>query len=453
MALEFSLKSSKWAYVIVYLSLTYLLVLFISMVDFDLSENSQLEISFRFSLLLSISIIICVLVLQIGFIYLGSFIMLRQVGIIQIYPKVTASAHSADYIKNGELEKYNYKELVKTVQTVAEKAKVTISKIYVTFTHTPNAFTFRLPFAHGSVININTNILDVLSEGEIEAVIAHEIAHIKNKDSLLKMLLMAPSPFMNLSFFYLYSVIGITILNNLLFHFNLVSAMVFTLVLAGVYLGTKILAVTMKILLLKSDRKAELLADLYAAKMTSPITTINALIHIGQRVEALCVLMDEFKNMELIKKRELTPDDHKQLLKLMSSFPVYEFDERQAKIIAPYLFLKNELSQLREHYFLPLTDIEIEELVVLSIKRLEKKQKISLDIDEDVFSWRNYDLDYNKYLDKAELKLFVKDLKNDPNKFVFTNEGGTNYLLHDHPAYRKRILTIFEEFEKQLTQD
>ena len=55
------------------------------------------------------------------------------------------------------------------------------------------------------------------------------------------------------------------------------------------------------------------------------------------------------------------PDDHKQLLKLMSSFPVYEFDERQAKIIAPYLFLKNELSQLREHYFLPLTDIEIEE--------------------------------------------------------------------------------------------
>ncbi|MCG3219645.1 MAG: hypothetical protein KAR35_11570, partial [Candidatus Heimdallarchaeota archaeon] len=198
---------------------------------------------------------------------------------------------------------------------------------------------------------------------------------------------------------------------------------------------------------------AELLADLYAAKMTSPVITINALIHIGQRVEALCVLMDEFKNMELIKKRELTPDDHKQLLKLMSSFPVYEFDERQAKIIAPYLFLKNELSQLREHYFLPLTDIEIEELVVLSIKRLEKNQKISLDIDEDVFSWRNYDLDYNKYLDKAELKLFVKDLKNDPNKFVFTNEGGTNYLLHDHPAYRKRILTIFEEFEKQLTQD
>jgi len=209
----------------------------------------------------------------------------------------------------------------------------------------------------------------------------------------------------------------------------------------------------MKIFLLKSDRKAELLADIYAAKLTSPIITINALIHIGQRVEALCVLMDEFKNMELIKKRELTPDDHKEILNLMSSFPVHEFDERQARVIAPYLFLKNELSQLREHYFLPFTDIEIEELVILSIKRLEKAQKISVDTEDELFSWRNYDLDQNKFLDKDELNLLVKDLKADPTKFVFTNEGGTNYLLHDHPEYRKRILTIFEAFKETLFQD
>jgi Zn-dependent protease with chaperone function len=420
------------------------------MIDFDLSENSQLEISFRFNLLLSIIIIGAVFVLQIVFIYLGSYILLRQVGIVQIYPKITASAHSTHYIKNGELEKYNHQELVKTVQTVAEKAKVTISKIYVTFTHTPNAFTFKIPFVHGSIININTNILDVLSEEEIEAVVSHEVAHIKNNDSLLKMLLMAPSPFLNLSFFYLYSVIGITILTNLLFDFNLISAMVFTLILGGAYLITKMLAIILKILLLKSERKAELLADIFAARMTSPIITINMLIHIGQRVEALCVLMAEFKNMELIKKRELSPEDQQQILLLMSTFPVHEFDERQAKLIAPYLFLKNELSQLREYYFLPLTDLEIEELVVLSIKRLEKAKKISLDKEEDGFSWRNYDLDCNKFLDKEELELFVNDLKNDPVKFVFSSEGGTNYLLKDHPGYRKRILTIYEEFEKNL---
>jgi len=448
MTSEFSLKTSKWVYVIVYLSLTYLLVAIVSMIDFDLTENSQLKISIEFNLLLSIILIVTVILLQIVFIYLGSYIMLRRSGIIQIYPNITASAHSTHLIKNGELKKYNHQELVKTVHTIAKRAKVSVSKIFVTFTHTPNAFTFKLPFVYGSVININTNLLDVLSEEEIEAVVSHEIAHIKNNDSLLKMLLMAPSPFLNLSFFYLYSVIGLTILNNLLFHFNLVSVMVFTLVLGGAYLVTRLLVIIMKILLLKSDRKAELLADLYAAKMTSPIITINTLIHIGQRVEALCVLMDEFKNMELIQKRELTPDDHKQLLKLMSSFPVSEFDERQAKLIAPYLFLKNELSQLREHYFLPLSDLEIEELVMLSIKRLEKAEKISLDIEKDAFSWRNYDLDRNKFLDLAELELFVNDLKNDPNKFVFTNEGGTNYLLHDHPAYRKRILTIYEEFKK-----
>jgi len=453
MTSEFSLKSSKWFNVVIYLGLTYLLVLFISIIDFDLSEDSQLEISFEFSFLLSLIIISAVLVLQIGFIYFGSYTMLRQVGIVQIYPKVTASAHSSHYIKNGELEKYNHEELVKAVQTVANKAKVTISKIYLTFTHTPNAFTFKLPFVHGSVININTNLLEVLSQEEIEAVIAHEIAHIKNNDSLLKMLLMAPSPFLNLSFFYLYIVIGITILNNLLFHFNLASTLIFSLILAGVYFITKLLSITMKIFLLKSDRKAELLADIYAAKLTSPIITINALIHIGQRVEALCVLMDEFKNMELIKKRELTPDDHKEILNLMSSFPVHEFDERQARVIAPYLFLKNELSQLREHYFLPFTDIEIEELVILSIKRLEKAQKISVDTEDELFSWRNYDLDQNKFLDKDELNLLVKDLKADPTKFVFTNEGGTNYLLHDHPEYRKRILTIFEAFKETLFQD
>ena len=148
--------------------------------------------------------------------------------------------------------------------------------------------------------------MDVLSEEEIEAVVSHEVAHIKNNDSLLKMLLMAPAPFLNLSIFYLYSVVGITILTNLLFDFNLISAMVFTLILGVVYLITKMLAIILKILLLKSDRKAELLADLFAARMTSPVITINTLIHIGQRVEALCVLMAEFKKMELIQKRELS---------------------------------------------------------------------------------------------------------------------------------------------------
>ena len=57
-----------------------------------------------------------------------------------------------------------------------------------------------------------------------------------------------------------------------------------------------------------------------------------------------------------------------------------------------------------------------------------------------------------KAVSNAIYRLFT-EIKNDPKKFVFTNEGGTNYLLHDHPAYRTRILTIYEAFEKNLTQD
>ena len=74
-------------------------------------------------------------------------------------------------------------ELVSIVQQLAIKAQLPVPKTYVIENPQPNAFaTGRNP--ENAAVAATTGLLKLLNRAEIEAVMAHELAHVKNRDTL-----------------------------------------------------------------------------------------------------------------------------------------------------------------------------------------------------------------------------------------------------------------------------
>ena len=74
-------------------------------------------------------------------------------------------------------------DLVRMVRALADRAGLPMPKVYVLATEQPNAFaTERNP--ENSAVAVTQGLLNHLSADEIEGVIAHELAHIRHRDTL-----------------------------------------------------------------------------------------------------------------------------------------------------------------------------------------------------------------------------------------------------------------------------
>lgn len=71
--------------------------------------------------------------------------------------------------------------LVNTVENLAMVARIPMPKIYIIQDESPNAFATGISPKHGAVA-VTTGLLNRLNREEIEGVLAHEIAHIRNFD-------------------------------------------------------------------------------------------------------------------------------------------------------------------------------------------------------------------------------------------------------------------------------
>lgn len=70
------------------------------------------------------------------------------------------------------------------VQTLSQRAGLPMPALYVIHEDQPNAFaTGRNP--ENAAVAVNSGLLDRLSENEVAGVIAHELAHIRNRDTLI----------------------------------------------------------------------------------------------------------------------------------------------------------------------------------------------------------------------------------------------------------------------------
>lgn len=75
-------------------------------------------------------------------------------------------------------------ELLKTVTAVAQKAKMPLPAVYLIDTPVPNAFAAGRNPQHAALA-VTTGLRQLLSAEELEAVLAHEMAHIKQHDTLI----------------------------------------------------------------------------------------------------------------------------------------------------------------------------------------------------------------------------------------------------------------------------
>ena len=75
-------------------------------------------------------------------------------------------------------------ELIRMVSSLVKKAKLPMPKVYMIDTDVPNAFATGRNPEHAAVA-VTTGIARSLTAEELEGVIAHELAHIKNRDTLI----------------------------------------------------------------------------------------------------------------------------------------------------------------------------------------------------------------------------------------------------------------------------
>jgi len=75
-------------------------------------------------------------------------------------------------------------QLYTIVRRLAQRAHLPMPKVYIIPNDTPNAFATGRDPSHAAVA-VTEGIMRMLSEDELEGVIAHELAHIKNRDILI----------------------------------------------------------------------------------------------------------------------------------------------------------------------------------------------------------------------------------------------------------------------------
>jgi heat shock protein HtpX len=92
--------------------------------------------------------------------------------------KLVLSMHGAQ-----EVDERTAPELVRVVRELAERAGLPMPRVYIMENPQPNAFATGRSPQHAAVA-VTTGLLQTLSPEELRGVIAHELAHVKNRDTL-----------------------------------------------------------------------------------------------------------------------------------------------------------------------------------------------------------------------------------------------------------------------------
>ncbi|TGC11499.1 zinc metalloprotease HtpX [Methanolobus halotolerans] len=93
--------------------------------------------------------------------------------------KIVLKMYRAQEVTSAE-----HPQLYGIVQKLAMRANLPMPKVYIVNTSMPNAFATGRDPQHAAVA-ATSGILDLLTAEELEGVLAHELAHVKNRDTLI----------------------------------------------------------------------------------------------------------------------------------------------------------------------------------------------------------------------------------------------------------------------------
>ncbi len=83
-----------------------------------------------------------------------------------------------------QVNSHNASDLFSITEHLSRRANIPMPKLYIIENSQPNAFATGRNPEHGAVA-VTTGLLQYLDDAEVEGVIAHELAHIKNRDTLI----------------------------------------------------------------------------------------------------------------------------------------------------------------------------------------------------------------------------------------------------------------------------
>ncbi len=393
--------------------------------------------------IISVSLFFGIGIMQLVMLYIMAMQMLRQKDLVKLHP---------DYDEETEWEsRYSRDDIVKWTQDLAKQSEVEVSKIFLMKSPLPNAFTFSLPLL-GSIVVVHSNTLDVLNEDEVKAIIAHELGHIANRDSLVQIFSRMPSFFIDLIYLYIYILLGVGVASGIFLEAAPVNAGIRLAILGTFFILSRILATISKLFMQKASRDAELMSDYHAASVLGHEATINALIRLGQRVEAITVLIEEVRWLESLNPERAVAISNGELMRIITHYPLDGIDEVNARLIAPGIFLSTRLKHMRDVYGIELNDEQIQNAVDPAVASLQKKRDDVKPVSEttkdiQVVDWRKVDFDEDRRLSTQELTALLKMLRENPQKMLFDREVGSNLLTLDHPDFRRRVLFIADEFD------
>ncbi|MGC8669619.1 MAG: zinc metalloprotease HtpX [Candidatus Micrarchaeia archaeon] len=180
-----------------------------------------------------------------------------------ISPKAIAAFSRLRYINENE-----YPNLHRMVDKLSSAAQVPVPRIAISPSKSPNAFVFGR--TRGSAtLAVHQGLIDMLDDEEMEAVLAHEIGHIKHAD------------FAVMTFVSFIPMLAMLIAENLLFFGMFGNNRQNGGVLALVGIGSFAVYLITEMLMLGFSRSRELYADSYSAKATGkPADLARALIKI-----------------------------------------------------------------------------------------------------------------------------------------------------------------------------
>jgi len=114
-----------------------------------------------------------------GLVVAGIFAVIMNFGSYWFSDKLVLMIYGAKEVKESDQPK-----LYKIVREVTQQANIPMPKVYIIPSDNSNAFATGRNPKHAAVA-ATQGILNLLNEDELKGVIAHEVAHIKNRDILI----------------------------------------------------------------------------------------------------------------------------------------------------------------------------------------------------------------------------------------------------------------------------
>jgi heat shock protein HtpX len=115
---------------------------------------------------------------QQGMIMAFGFAVIMNLGTYWFSDKLVLAMTKAQQVNESDAP-----ELYSMVRRLAQKAELPMPRVYIVPDDSPNAFaTGRSP--QNGVVAVNRGLMRLLDAAELEGVVAHELAHIKHRDTL-----------------------------------------------------------------------------------------------------------------------------------------------------------------------------------------------------------------------------------------------------------------------------